>query len=83
MKLGNFVNIIAELQNLNFIAVVIATVAIYVLGFAWYHWSIFGKAWANSLGITKEQADNTEGLGGAFVASLVSGLLGSRLITRI
>ena len=67
-------NFIAELQNLNYIAVAIATIASYVLGFAWYHWAVFGEAWANSLGLTKEEADNTEGLSGAFAISLVSGL---------
>jgi hypothetical protein len=65
---------IAELQNINYLAVAVATVVSYVLGFAWYHWAVFGEAWANALGITKEQADNTEGLGGAFVVSLISGL---------
>ena len=67
-------NIIEELQNLNYIAVAIATIASYVLGFIWYHWAVFGEAWANALGLTKEEADNTEGLGGAFAISLVSGL---------
>lgn len=65
---------ITELQNINYLAVAVATVVSYVLGFAWYHWAVFGKAWAEALGITKEQADNTEGLGGAFVVSLISGL---------
>jgi len=67
-------NIIEELQNLNYIAVAIATIASYVLGFVWYHWAVFGEAWANALGLTKEEADKTEGLGGAFAISLVSGL---------
>ncbi|MGR6871280.1 DUF1761 domain-containing protein [Pseudomonas sp. HK3] len=65
---------IAELQNINYLAVAVATITSYVLGFAWYHWAVFGEAWANALGITKEQADNTEGLGGAFIVSLISGL---------
>ncbi len=67
-------NFIAEVQNINYIAVAVATIASYVLGFAWYHWAVFGEAWANALGFTKEEADNTEGLGGAFAISLVSGL---------
>ena len=67
-------NWIAELQNINYIAVAIATISSYVLGFAWYHWAVLGEAWANALGITKEEADNTEGLGGAFIMSLISGL---------
>ncbi|OUS24174.1 hypothetical protein A9Q99_24840 [Gammaproteobacteria bacterium 45_16_T64] len=67
-------NFIEELQNLNYIAVGIATISSYVVGFAWYHWALFGEVWANALGLTKEEADNTEGLGGAFAISLVSGL---------
>lgn len=67
-------NLIEELQSLNYMAVAIATITSYVLGFAWYHWAVFGEAWTNALGLTKEEADNTEGLGGAFAISLVSGL---------
>ena len=67
-------NIIAELQNINYVAVAIAAIISYGLGFAWYHWTVFGEAWASALGITKEEADNTEGLGGAFFVSLISGL---------
>ncbi|GAA6133941.1 hypothetical protein NBRC116188_07300 [Oceaniserpentilla sp. 4NH20-0058] len=68
-------NFIAELQNLNYIAIATATVASYVLGFVWYHWAVFGEAWANALSLTKAEADNTEGLGGAFAISLFSGLI--------
>ncbi|MBF0234355.1 MAG: DUF1761 domain-containing protein [Desulfamplus sp.] len=68
-------NWVTEIQNINYIAVAVATITSYVLGFAWYHWAVFGEAWANALGITKEEADNTEGLGGAFVISLISGLI--------
>ena len=64
---------ITEFQNINYIAVAIATIASYVLGFIWYHWSVFGEAWATALGMTKEEADNTDGLGGAFAVSLISG----------
>ena len=67
-------DIIEELQNLNYIAVATATIASYVLGFVWYHWAVFGEAWANALDLTKEEADKTEGLGGAFSISLISGL---------
>lgn len=73
-------NWMAELQSINYIAVAVATIASYLLGFAWYHWAVFGEAWANALGITKEQADNTEGLGGAFIMSLISGLTKALLI---
>lgn len=72
-----------ELQNLNYIAIAIATMASYVLGFVWYHWAVFGKTWANALGLTKKEADNTEGLGGAFAISLVSGATKTTLISLL
>jgi flagellar biosynthesis protein FlhB len=69
-----------EILNLNYVAIAIATIASYVLGFTWYHWRVFGEAWANALSFTKEEADNTEGLGGPFAISLVSGLTKSIFI---
>lgn len=76
-------NWITELQNINYLAVAIATITSYLLGFTWYHWAVFGEAWANALGITKEEADNTEGLGGAFIMSLISGLAKSLCIALL
>ncbi len=73
----------SELQSINYISVAVATIASYLLGFAWYHWAVFGEAWANALGITKEEADNTEGLGGAFIMSLISGLTKALLIALL
>ena len=71
------------LQNINYIAVAVATVASYLLGFAWYHWAVFGKAWANALNLTKEEADSTEGLGAAFSVSLISGLSKALCLTLL
>lgn len=76
-------NWIAEFQNVDYMAVAVATVGSYLLGFCWYHWAVFGEAWANALGLTKEEADNTEGLGGAFVMSLISGLTKSLLMALL
>jgi len=76
-------NWMSELQSINYIAVLVATIASYLLGFAWYHWAVFGEAWANALGITKDEADNTEGLGGAFIMSLISGLTKTLLIALL
>jgi len=76
-------NWMSELQSINYLAVAVATIASYLLGFTWYHWAVFGEAWANALGITKEEADNTEGLGGAFIMSLISGLTKALLIALL
>ena len=76
-------NWMSELQSINYLAVAAAAMTSYILGFAWYHWAVFGEAWANALNITKEEADNTEGLGVAFAMSLVSGLMKALLITLL
>ncbi|MBT4289091.1 MAG: DUF1761 domain-containing protein [Deltaproteobacteria bacterium] len=65
---------IDNLRNVDYIAVAVATVSSYVLGFVWYHWAVFGKTWAKLLGMTKDEADKTEGLAGAFIMSLIGGL---------
>lgn len=66
-------NWINDLGNISYLAILAATIASYVLGFVWYHWKVFGAAWAESLNLTKEEADNTNGLGGAFIISLIGG----------
>ena len=76
-------NLISELQSINYLGVAVSTFASYVLGFVWYHWAIFGEAWASALGLTKDEADNTEGLGGAFILSLISGLIKSLFIALL
>ncbi len=76
-------NLIDALQNLNYIAVAVASIASYILGFVWYHWAVFGRAWANALGLSREEADNNECLGGAFAISLVSGLSKTLLIALL
>ncbi len=76
-------DIIAELLKLDYIAVAIATIASYVLGFTWYHWGVFGETWANALGLTQGQANNTERLGGAFAISLASGLTKAILMAAL
>ena len=76
-------NILEAFQNLNYIAIAVAAIASYVLGFTWYHWAVFGEVWANALGLTKEEAESTEGLGGAFAASLVSGLVKTLLLALL
>lgn len=83
IELRQYMGIIEELQNLNYIAVATAAIASYVLGFVWYHWAIFGEAWANALGLTKEEVDKTEGLGGAFSISLISGLTKTIFVTLL
>lgn len=67
--------LISNFADLNWTGVIISAVTTFILGFTWYHWKVFGKAWATALGMSKEEADNLEGMGGAFIFSIVSGIV--------
>ena len=41
---------------INWVSVIIAALIPMLVGFIWYHKSLFGKAWMESLGMSEEQA---------------------------
>ncbi len=57
---------------MEFVEVLIAAVAAFLLGFAWYT-ALFGKAWQRETGITDEQAQSGMAIthGGAFLMMLL------------
>lgn len=42
-------------MEINFLSLIIAALVPMVMGFIWYHEKVFGNAWMNGLGMTKEQ----------------------------
>jgi hypothetical protein len=67
---------IGALGDIKYLGVIVAALASFALGFTWYHWSVFGARWAGLLGMSKEEADSTDGiayaLGVAVVGSVVA-----------
>lgn len=63
------------LGDISYVGVAVAAVASFVLGFGWYHWAVFGKAWVGLVGMTKEEADDTEGLGEVMIGAVVGSVL--------
>lgn len=45
-------------MNINYLAVAVAAVAAFLLGWGWY--TVFGKVWMSALGKSKEECDKTE-----------------------
>lgn len=66
---------IEEVGEISWAGAGVAALAAFVLGFAWYHWAVLGKSWATALGMTKEQADDVDGLGRVFAFSVVGGVV--------
>lgn len=60
-------------MELNWLAIVLAALASFPLGFVWYG-PLFGKAWAAEVGMTDEKAKSGNPavvFGGAFVLALI------------
>ncbi len=47
------------MQSINWLSVLLASLVPIALGFIWYHEKVFGKAWMDSLGMTREDAKKT------------------------
>ena len=64
--------------HLNFVAILIALIANFVLGFLWYT-PLFGKIWAKEMGFDT----NTKPPAGAFVKGIVFNLIGNFLLAWV
>ncbi len=43
------------MENVNWLGFILATLTPMIVGFIWYHKSVFGKAWMDSIGMTEEK----------------------------
>ncbi len=71
MNLGSIV------ANFNWLAIIVATVAAFALGGAWYAKGLFGGAWMQDVGLTENDAKNANmprTFGGAFILQLIAAM---------
>ncbi len=64
-----------DFSNIHWLAVAIAAVAAFLLGFVWYLPAVFGKAWMKANNLTEEQLKNGnmgKVFGWAFALTLVT-----------
>jgi len=52
-------DILNHLGEVNWIAVVVATIAAFLLGGAWYSKKMFGRKWMQEIGLTDESIDQS------------------------
>lgn len=69
------VNWFTKLSEISWPGVAVAIFVVFILGFIWYHWAVFGELWATSLGMNKQEADNVDGMGKVFAFSVIGGIL--------
>ncbi|MXW00988.1 MAG: DUF1761 domain-containing protein [Holophagales bacterium] len=67
-----------HLADLNWLAVVVSTVAFFALGAIWYSSALFGKVWAAEMGIDMEnppESNVVKTMGGGFVLELIAAIV--------
>ncbi len=74
---------IQTLSDINYWGIAAASVASFALGFGWYHWAVFGKLWVELVGLTKEEADSTEGLGEILVTAVIGSVIAAALLASL
>ena len=65
------------LAELNWLAILVAAIAAFVLGGVWYSPRLFGNAWMQDVGLTEESAAESNMaliFGGAFVLILIAAI---------
>ncbi|HEY5826487.1 MAG TPA: DUF1761 domain-containing protein [Cyclobacteriaceae bacterium] len=67
-----------ESMQINFVAVLVATVANFFVGYAWYT-PLFGKAWAKENGFDR----SVKPAGGAFAKGLIMNIIGNLFMAYV
>lgn len=62
-------DLMASLQSVNYLAVLVATIAAFVIGGIWYSPAVFGKQWMKVLGIKEGAAK--DGMAAVMVKSFI------------
>ncbi len=48
-----------EISNINFLALIVASIVSFAIGAAWYNPAVFGTAWQKALGLKNEDLQNS------------------------
>ena len=70
-------DIAAVVADFNWLAIIAATIAAFVLGGGWYAKGVFGASWMQDVGLTEEDANSANMpkiFGGAFVLQLIAAM---------
>lgn len=72
-----------QLADVNYLAVVVATITTFVLGATWYAWALFGKAWAKHVGLSKKQMDDSSGMVPVFSMTAMGSFIASTTMAAL
>jgi len=64
------------ISDLNWLAVLVATLSSFVVGFAWYAWGVFGQKWAKHVGLSKKDMEKSDGMAQTFLMTGIAAFIG-------
>lgn len=70
------------MENINWLALVVASLSTLVVGFVWYHPKVFGTIWMKEIGMTEEKAKNSN-MGLTFGLSVILAFLAAFFIMTL
>lgn len=63
------------LENVNYVSVLVATLATLVVGYVWYHPKVFAKDWMKLIGLKEKDLGSKEGMAPLLATSAIFYLL--------
>lgn len=72
-----------ELSNINYWAILLATLSSFAVGASWYAWGIFGKEWSRLIGLTKEELEKPEGMTQTYLLTAVGSLVSATALAAL
>lgn len=72
--------IVESFSGLNWLGVILATLSTFVVGYVWYDVRVFGNTWLKLVGLTKEESENTEGMGKVYGLTALQSFLAAILL---
>ncbi len=64
-----------QLSNINYWAVLLATLSSFAIGATWYAWGVFGKQWVKLVGLTKADVEKPKGMEKTYLLTAVGSFI--------
>ena len=71
---------INTLSSLNWLAIIVATLSTFAVGYVWYSESVFGKEWAKLVGISIKEMNSGEGMAETFTMTGIASFIAAVVI---
>src|SRR5690554_3458829 len=71
------------LSEINWWAVILATLSSFAVGMLWYAKAAFGAKWIKLVGLKESDLKNNDGMAQTFVMTAIAGLIGNAVLNML